>query len=183
MLLAIIVCIFSVSYLRVRFGRYVKAERDRYRYRVFKVRDALVYFVGCGKLEQSSFLFQFFYPFVNLFLREADRLDILDLLKAAREHELNPTDAQVLDRVGIEMAQADKDVTRSIEELYEAVVDTLFWNCSLLKVAQYAAAHEPLRTVLRGLILTGYVRAAWQFYKEWQSATILEAHSTLPPPR
>lgn len=170
-LLAIITCIFLVSYLRVRFGRYVKAERDWYRYRVFKVRDDLIYFVGCGKLERSDFLFQFFYPFTTLFLREADNLNMLNLLETAREQKLDPTDTHVLDRVKTAVMQVDKAVTRSIEELYEAMIDILVWNCSFLRVARYVTTHEALRTILRGFILINYLRTAWQSYKELQSAT------------
>src|SRR5260370_18760636 len=141
-LLALAVSIWTVSYIRVRTGAYRDGLRDIFRYRLFMVRDNVIYFVASGKLEESSFTFQFFYGFVTQFLNQHDRLNILQLLRTARNDKFDPVDRKVVSRIKDDLAKVDGDIVYTIEELYSALIDILVWNCSFLRVARYIATHK-----------------------------------------
>src|SRR5437899_2928336 len=72
------------------------------KYRLFKVRDALIYLVASGKLKEEDFIFEEFYRASNYFVRATDVINLKTLVGAlleARSKGIDPAVEEASKRV------------------------------------------------------------------------------------
>lgn len=81
-LLAIEVSILLLVML-VLVSKLFDAKQERYKFRLYAIRDQLIYLVSTGELAEESFLFQLLYTTINATIAEVRGVDRWSFIRAA----------------------------------------------------------------------------------------------------
>lgn len=123
------------------FGLYNKArirreEASAQKYRLYKVRDDLVYLVAIEKLSEDEELFELFYGFTNHLIKTTKQtLSLKTFMEALTTAEEDPAEEEQLQRVISELKRKDAEVVQTIDSLFSAVTEILLENSYTLRLA------------------------------------------------
>ncbi len=163
--------------LYVRFGPYRKEGKATQTYRLYKVRDDLVYLVAEGKLQEQDQLFQKFYHACNLFIQCAQHLTLKSLVAAfrdARRKKLDLAEEDTWKQIHEKLQYQDPAVVKIVQGFYQALLDTLLENSLLLRfISRYTWAHSMLRWFAGITENVRYIplqREAFVYYREYARA-------------
>lgn len=159
MLLHIVLALNVVLLIAFYFSVYRKHKRMTYAYPLYAVRDKLVWLVASGKLQESDFLFQFFYKSVNIFIQNKDFFTLqrlINVIEDVRSKGYDPSQEQDLKKIQRELATADQEVKDAVNSFYKAVLYLFVLNSPLLSryglLEKYVAWTSSQKTarVIRG---------------------------------
>src|SRR5207244_6657296 len=109
------------------FATHGTLNKDRARvrkYRLYRVRDDLVYLVASGKLREDDFVFQTFYRAANHFVRATDTINLKTVVNAlleARRRGIDPAVEDQWTRIARELKSIDKEVAMTVMGFYRAM--------------------------------------------------------------
>lgn len=121
------------------FGSYnyllIKKEAAKIqKYRLYKVRDDLVYLVARKKLGETDHLFLLFYGLANHLIKTTKvNLSLKGFVQAVSSADNNPADDQQLKKIVEELRNTDPEVAAVIAGFYRAVVEILLENSFALR--------------------------------------------------
>ena len=118
----------------------LQAREERHKYRLYAVRDKLVYLVASGQLSETSTVFKVFYRAMNTYAAAIDSLTIVSFFKAslAARTELEKENQQ---RLSAALKNASPEVQAVIDEFTRVVMDALRYNSPMLNLCLSAARH------------------------------------------
>ncbi len=130
-----------VSFGLVLFGfgsynyRLIKNEAAKIqKYRLYKVRDDLVYLVALDKLKETDHLFVLFYGLCNHLIKTTkENLSLKGFVQAVSSADNNPAEEKQLRKIVEELRKRDPEVSDVVSEFYGAVVDILLENSLALR--------------------------------------------------
>jgi hypothetical protein len=130
----------SVGLVLLGFGSYnyalIRKETTKtQKYRLYKVRDDLIYLVAQSKLAEEDHLFLLFYGLTNHLIKTTkENLSLKSFVKALSNADNNPADEQQLIRIAEELRNKnDPDILAVVSEFYVAVVTILIENSLTLR--------------------------------------------------
>src|SRR5881409_3854540 len=112
------------------------------KYRLFKVRDDLIYLVAAGKLNEDDFIFQEFYRASNYFVQATDLINVKTLVSAlleARRKGIDPAVEDAWRRVYRELQGRDPEVTKAVAGFYRAMTEILLENSWFVRMVVHHA--------------------------------------------
>lgn len=153
-----------------------KADAQIQKYRLYEIRDKLIWLVAEDKLSEESSVFQFFYRSVDFLIRHTDQLNLKSVVGALREAEnrgLSPsTQNEEFERMQNWLERARPEVRDVVARFYETMIHILVENSVAVRLVakhphMWLAARE-----LRGLIsrMFSTERMAYGFYKTYMNA-------------
>lgn len=162
--LLIIVAIEVLTYLYFKKFIFQKWKTRADCFTLYKVRDELIELVAKGKLAEDDFLFQYFYPIINLLIKQSKMLNLSNFIKAVTM-EINPTEEAIIKTVELELeVKNDKEINQTIANLYESVAIITLSNSSLLKILVFMVRINKYTKKFYTPI------KQWEVYDEYKSA-------------
>ena len=108
------------------------------KYRLYKVRDELVYLVAIGKLREADFIFQTLYKSTNYLINETKSITLkawINTLDKGRKKGLDPTAQKIKVKLEKELVRLDNDeaVVRALASFGQAMNEILVDNSWVLR--------------------------------------------------
>ena len=175
-LLTIILLVFVAS----SFYTYIVLKRDATRlqkYKLYKVRDDLIYLVAVGKLNKDDFVFESFYNASNHLVKAVEHINLASLVRAikeARQRGLDPAAENKLQQIHRALQTKDREVINAVNGFYRAVTEILIENSLLLQVI--VKCHPVARIVnelagwTKSIKFRPIQRDAYRFYQDYSQA-------------
>ena len=132
-LLLVSCLIFALLFYRII---YKKGRQDANRYRLFKVRDDLIFLVAKGTINENDFIFRTFYDMANTYIQHIHRFNLREINKAmSKTKEKNSLDKthEFVARIEQELEHKDREVRNVIEEFLETMLYILMRNSLSLR--------------------------------------------------
>lgn len=135
-LLVVVALILAVSrFLALRIVRRHKSKSLKYR--LFKVRDDLIYAVASGRLNEDDEVFRYFYEVTNFYLGHTHRINLTIFVRAieeARRRGIDLSERQRIDSLMRALEQRDATVQATAKEFFRAMNEILYENSFLLRI-------------------------------------------------
>lgn len=107
------------------------------KYRLYKIRDDLIYLVAEQKLAETDFLFEFFYTVTNHLIKTTkETLSLRSFVAAvasAKLKGLDPAEEKRLEKITQELKNKDPETIATIQEFYQGVTEILLENSFILR--------------------------------------------------
>ena len=116
------------------YRKYIEAARLKTQFKLFAVRDGLVFLDASGAIKEDNPVFEYHYKRVNALLKSAPKIGIDDILHAVFNHpqefkdfdkELVKTSARIKELFE-SPAMKDADVKKVVESYYIALGDAAY---------------------------------------------------------
>src|SRR5262249_28850500 len=107
------------------------------KYRLFKVRDDLVYLVATKQLACDEPVFAMTYGAVNSFLQDVSRISLTSFVRAlerAKQNGLDPATDEAVERLQRELESKPPEVQRVVLSFYHSIVVILYQNSRVLRL-------------------------------------------------
>lgn len=118
-------------------------------YKLYKVRDELIFLVAQEKLKEQDLLFQKFYSAINFFIQHSNHITLTSLVSAfrdARKKKLDPAESENWEKIHESLQRQDEEVVRVVYEFYQALFSILEENSFLLRlISRYSWIAAGLR--------------------------------------
>jgi hypothetical protein len=158
----------STSVLLYIFSQVIKTREEHHRFRLYAVRDRLIWLVATGKLTESSQVFRAFYSGVNASISATDRLTIASLIQASQAAR-SALQREKQDRLLNAIDRSDPEVRRAIDEFARVMMEIIWANSLLLRAAVMIVRRA--RRVIGPWPRTVHAASAreqYQTYRYWQ---------------
>jgi hypothetical protein len=118
----------------------LRSMEERLKYKLFAVRDKLVYLAASGRLSETSMVFKVFYRAMNTYVSELDRLTIVSFVRASIvvKTELEKENGE---RLIDSLRRSDPEVQGVIDEFFHVVMHALRYNSPLLNIVLLTATY------------------------------------------
>jgi len=149
-LLSIVGLVLVGSYLHSRFLLKIDAAKVQ-KYRLYKVRDELIFLVASGLLNEDDFVFTYFYRTVHLLIKSSDLLNLrslLAVLRKAKQEGIDPAATEIQAKIARELASKDPRVSDVVRAFYQAIVEIILENSLIIRTL----ANQPSLTWLLGRV-------------------------------
>lgn len=152
-LLGIVGIIFLISILATR----ITLRRDGWavqKYKLYKVRDQLIYLVATGKIREQDLIFTRFYKAVNCFIQEADRINHGNFVAAAahaRRKGIDPAEERNFQEICVALRKTGPEVNEVANAFYLTILEILIENSVLLRAIMKCSS---ITTVVKFLVVT-----------------------------
>lgn len=173
-ILGIIGLILLISLIAINFT----LKRDGWktqRYKLFHVRDELIYLVASGKIAENDPVFQGFYKAVNLFIERCDRFNLASListLENARSKGLDPAEETTRRSLHLELKKKTPEVRAVANRFYATVLEILIENSFPLHlIMRWGSLETVIKIIVGSLEPRGPGRAALKYYDDYSRAT------------
>ena len=175
-LLGVLCLILFVSEIRARAVLRRDASRVQ-KYKLYKVRDDLIYLVATGKLQESDFVFESFYRAVNHFIKAAKDINLAVFVAAvqeARQKGLDPAEENKWKEIRKALESKDAEVRSAVIAFYHAVLEILVENSFLLRImVRFKPVGEQLAKFggwIRRIGIRQTQRRAYRYYRDYARA-------------
>jgi hypothetical protein len=161
------------------FIRKEKAKSQKYR--LYKVRDDLIYLVAQGKLTEDERLFLLFYGLTNHLIKTTKEfLSLKTFVHAVSSASENPAEEQQLLEISYELKDKDAEVSKVLFEFYHAIIGILFENSFTLRMGYrlkqlWSRAIEHLGPLIP--YLSSSHREAYRIWRQYSQA-VASLHAT-----
>ena len=133
----------------------LKAREMRHKYRLYAVRDKLIYLVASGALDERHILFRVFYMATNRCIQEVKELTLISFARASlvAKTELQK---QANEKVFEEIEAANEETKRAVNDFFVAMMEIAIANNWLLVLIIKLAEHGDkwIRNVDRWLCIS-----------------------------
>jgi len=122
------------------------------KYKLFAVRDNLIFLVAAKKIEPEDWLFSIVYSSVTRLLHDIKLINLRDFVSTiarARSEGQDPAEHELAERIGREVHNRPPEVQEVVVEFYQAVIAILLANSLLLRLSVRAAPLVRLITRIR----------------------------------
>ncbi|MCK4427683.1 MAG: hypothetical protein KAW16_04270 [candidate division Zixibacteria bacterium] len=169
----LILGIFCVSFTSVVYRNvYKKGMKAADRYKLYKVRDDLVFLVAKGTIDEEDFIFKIFYEWTNTYIQHIHRFTLKEINKAmeeARENgylkEINEFQA----KIERELANKENEVKEVTQEFFWTMCEILVRNSFTIRLlVRYRFTRFVQAIVKNGRILQSLLRAQESGYRNYQ---------------
>jgi len=177
LLLATVANVLLLSYGLSRRAMRVHINKAQ-AYRLFAVRDQLIYLVATGKLREQDVVFQIFYKAINYFVNETKNVtfrSFIDSMEAGRRKGLDPATEKNRAKLWRALRSADPEVRAAVEQFADAMTLIMVENSALLRfLVAYKWPRRALSVVAQTLQgLGGWLRQsahsrALTYYGEYE---------------
>ncbi|MFH0771056.1 MAG: hypothetical protein V1933_00315 [Candidatus Omnitrophota bacterium] len=185
-LLVAIYALLFVSYLSIRASAEKKCLLDSNRYKLFKIRDKLIYLVATEKLKEEEFLFKYFYDTTNYLVNQTEKFTLKTLVKAIREYDKEHAllAEKTLIRIKEELLRKNKEVDEAVDCFFSTLLEIFIENSILLRFItknnvfkQVGRFLYRLYRIVSNTKTVIFEKQAWDEYKNLQDARTMLAAS------
>lgn len=143
-----------------------RSYEEKRKYKLFAVRDNLIYLAASGKLPETSMVFKVFYRAMNTYINELEGLTLVSFLRAsiAVRTELEKEDHQ---RLVDSLRRTDVEVQAVIDEFFHVLMETLRYNSPMLSLVLVTAkhCHRLFSFLRRSLSVSAPVYDTYRYYE------------------
>lgn len=144
------------------------------KYKLYAVRDNLIYLVATNKLKEDDFVFQRFYKAVNYFIDANDKINLHHFVSAAekaRRKGIDPAEEKNFREIHSALKTMGPEVNEVANQFYSAMLEILIENSFLLRVVMKCSSLSAVVKILANSIAPRHTnRAALQFYDDYSRA-------------
>lgn len=172
-LLGIVAIILLFSLLATK----IALRRDGWKiqkYKLYRVRDNLIYLVATNKLRDDDLVFNRLYKAVNYYINANDQITLRNFIEAAekaRTKGIDPAEEKNFNEIHLALRTRGAEVNDVANQYYSAMLDILIENSFLLRMLMKCSSSS---TVIRLLASFVYPRrtnkTAMQFYNDYTRA-------------
>ena len=118
----------------------LQSHESKQKYRLFAVRDKLLYLVANGSLPETSMVFKVFYRAMNVYIAELESVTLVSFIRASLAAKTE-IEKQNRERLRDALMRLSPEVHGVIDEFFHAVMDALRYNSPMLSLVLILAKH------------------------------------------
>jgi hypothetical protein len=118
-----------------------RARQENHKYKLYALRDKLLYLMATGQVKEDSLLFKVFYTTVVGSIKEIKDLKLWNIAKASVAAR-SVMQEQQRERLGAEIKAASPEVKEFVMDFYHAMMDIAVANSPLLVLFIRLANHQ-----------------------------------------
>jgi hypothetical protein len=118
----------------------IKARQENHKYRLYALRDKLLYLMATGKVKEDSLVFKVFYTTLVRSIKEIKNLSLWNIAKASVAARSALQEQR--ERLGIEIGAASPEVKEFVMDFYHTMMEIAVANSPLLVLFIGLANHE-----------------------------------------
>lgn len=167
--------IFIASILASR----ITLHRDSWtvqKYKLYRVRDNLIYLVATNKIQESDLVFQQFYKAVNCFIDANDRINHGSFIAAAekaRSKGLDPAEERNFREIRTALRKMGPEVNEAANAFYVTILGILIENSLLLRlIVKLGSMSAALKFLASSVGPRSASKSAFRFYDDYSRAII-----------
>ena len=131
---------------------YKKGRQADNRYKLYKIRDDLIFLVAKGSIKEDDFIFKTFYWLTNTYVHEIHKFTLKEINKAmqdAKEKGYLKEPREFTLKIEEELRNKDKEVKDVIQEFFQTNVVILIRNSLTLKLMVTYIMSSTLAGIIR----------------------------------
>lgn len=144
------------------------------KYKLYRVRDSLIYLVASDKLSEDDFVFQRFYKAINYFIDENEKIDLSHFVAAAeraRRKGIDPAEDKNFREIRSALRRMGPEVNEVANQFYSAILEILIENSFVLRTVMNCSSLSTVIKILAKAVDPGHTtRTAMQFYDDYSRA-------------
>ena len=125
------------------------------KYRLYKVRDDMIYLRLSGQLEENDIVYRFFYSAADSALNMIDHIHLKNFvmaLESIRRDGIDPAEARNVEAIEASLQSKDPEVREAVDGFYRAIIEILWAKSLQLQILTHLiAADMPVKPIVRGL--------------------------------
>ena len=149
----VIVGIFCMSLtIAVYRNVYKKEMQADNRYKLYKIRDDLIFLVAKGAIEEDDFIFKTFYEWTNTYIQKIHKFTLKEINKAMQEAKQKGYLKEIEEftaKMEQELAHKDKEVKKVTQEFFQTMGEILIRNSLTVKLIVRYGVPIIARAILR----------------------------------
>lgn len=170
----VILGIFCLSFTFVVYRNvYKKGMQADNRYRLYKIRDDLIFLVAKGAIDEQDFIYKTFYEWINTYIEDIHRFTLKEINKAmqeAREKGYLKEIHEFTEKVQRELAGKDKEVKDVTQEFFETMRYILIRNSITIRLlVRYRFTKFVRGFIRRGRLLQHLLQVQESGYRNYQA--------------
>ena len=170
----VILGIFCLSFTFVVYRNvYKKGMQADNRYRLYKIRDDLIFLVAKGAIDEQDFIYKTFYEWTNTYIEDIHRFTLKEINKAmqeAREKGYLKEIHGFAEKVQRELAGKDKEVKDVTQEFFETMRYILIRNSITIRLlVRYRFTKFVQSFKRRGRLLQHLLQVQESGYRNYQA--------------
>jgi hypothetical protein len=169
----LILGIFCVSFTSIVYRNvYKKGMESADRYKLYKIRDDLVFLVAKGTIDEDDFIFKTFYEWTNTYIQHIHRFTLKEINKVMQEAKekgyLKEID-EFQAKIEQELENKDKEVKKVTQEFFWTMCKILIRNSFTVRFLVKHRFRILARALVRkGRILKHLLKAQESGYRNYQ---------------
>jgi hypothetical protein len=170
----VMVCVLSISLIvAVYWNIYKKGMQADNRYKLYKVRDDLIFLVAKGTISEEDFIFKTFYEWTNSYIQHINRFTLKEINKAmqeARDKGYLKEMHEFVERIQRELTNKDKEVKEVTQEFFDTMREILIRNSLTIKLlVRFRFVRIVEELIKRGKLLQRLLQVQERGYRNYQA--------------
>jgi hypothetical protein len=172
-LLGIVAIMFVLSIVATRLA----LRRDGWtvqKYKLYAVRDRLIYLVATGMIQEDDHVFQRFYKAVNCYIEGTERINLVNFVAAAeraRSKGIDPAEERNFRDLQIALRKKSPEVNEVANSFYFTILAILMENSLLLRVIwKCSSAATVLKSLAQILDRRETSKSAFRVFNDYSKA-------------
>lgn len=170
----ILLAIFCFSLILFVYTKvYRKGRQDDNRYKLYKIRDDLIYLIAKGSISENDFIYQTFYEMTNTYINQIHKFNLRQINKAmqeAKEKGYLKEIQEFTQKIISELNTKDSEVKHVVIQFFVTMLEILRRNSLALRILiRYMVIYRLARAMFKKLSPLERVfvdqEAAYQNYK------------------
>ena len=172
-LLSIVVIIFGASITAM----HTTLRRDGWKvqkYKLYAVRDQLIYLIATNQIREDDFVFQRFYKAVNYFIETTNHINLgtfIAAIDSARSKGIDPAEENNWKAIRADLRKRSPEVNAVANSFYAAMLEILIENSFPLHlIMKCSSISTVLGIIVRALEPRHTNKAALKYYDDYSRA-------------
>lgn len=176
LVLQAIAWVFVLSFIGILMFR---SREDRHRYKLYALRDRLLYLAASGKLSQDSLVFRAFYAAVTASISEVRSLTLYSFIRASVTAK-SAIQKERSDLLKAEIDHSTSEIKAFVDNFAEAMMEITIANSPILRVLLFSFARcgRLIRQVRQWIAFPQTYEAyqTYRYFEEMHASTHDYAH-------
>jgi hypothetical protein len=123
-------CVLLVLYA---YSVYREAQSKQNKYKLFKVRDDLIYLVARKIIAEDDIVFQEFYGMINIFIMHLDKFTISSFIRASIDAKKDLEREERINQLMSALHKSNPDAIRVVDNMFKTILNIMIDNSTILK--------------------------------------------------
>lgn len=166
----VLLVVFFGTVAGYAYKEFRKTNLKKNQYRLYEIRDNLIFLVANGDLKEKGVIFQEFYPLVNNWVQSVQKLNLTLLFKAFREARRDIESKEKIETLQKALVQSNEKVKEVVQQLFRTVLEIMVENSFTLKfLVKHVLAKRLIKIVAKKLYQSVLVsKERKQIYKDYK---------------
>jgi hypothetical protein len=116
------------------YNYYREARLRENKYKLFKIRDDLIYLVAKNVIQEEDIVFREFYRMINIIIKHIDRFTVSSFIKGSTDAKEDLERGEQIKKIMESLRNRDPEVINVIDNMFETILNIMIDNSTVLKI-------------------------------------------------